>query len=138
MNTSALTAVGIAALGSLGFLGGVGSIDIANKFTKPPTHYHLDLKSLTYENGEFHQLVVPVGRAVIQANWSAKVLRGTHILCDGGNTAPYEGSPVSFTPSDWTGDKCPDLMAGDVAIASWEYKTNEGFTASIVGKVTIK
>ena len=90
-----------------------------------------------YKDGEFHQHHEVFGRAALIADWAAKVTRDGQILCSGGGTSSYAGSPVHMSADYWTGDDCPELMAGDTAQATWEWKTGEGFVAGISATLTI-
>ena len=120
----------------IGMVVGVGSFEVFDAVALPQER-RLILEHLSYENGLITQRHRVEGSAIIQATWAAEIVRGKQQLCSGGDRAPYEGGQKSFTPSAWTGDDCPDLLPGDIARASWEYKTTEGYLVSISGQIII-
>lgn len=91
-----------------------------------------------YEDGQFHQHHEIFGRASIIANWAAKVTRDGEIICSGGGVSSYAGGPVHMGADHWVGDDCPELQAGDIAQASWEWKTSKGLVEGISATLTIE
>jgi hypothetical protein len=122
-----LVAIGLWATGS-----GIGSLT-----SIPPVE--MRLLELKYEDGHFIQKHEILGGAIIQADWTAQILRGDTPLCEGGGTAPYDGDQSKrMTPDYWTYDECPDLMPGDTAIAAWTYTGSDGVVRTISGKITLE
>lgn len=106
---------------------------------KRPDIAHMELLTLTYENGEFYQEHEITGAEFIRADWAAKIVRGDRFLCVGGGTSLYRngGSP-KMTPSYWAGDDCPELQAGDVASATWEYVDEQNVRRRIGAEIVIE
>lgn len=123
------------ALGS--FFAGLGAYDIGDSLIGEPEPYGLQLASLEYKEGKFHQKITPINAKVVRADWAAKITRDGKHLCSGGATAPYEGKMLSMTPSQWTGDNCPSLKKGDVAFASWTYENVNGKNITIYAEIII-
>lgn len=91
----------------------------------------LTIRELKYENGFFHQLVVPEQAPVLMAQWTGSITSEDHMfVCGGGGIAPYgqKIDPLKMTPTQWTGDDCPPLSEGGRynATASWEWKSPDG------------
>tara|TARA_R110002126_G_scaffold290704_4_gene448308 strand:+ start:12987 stop:13490 length:504 start_codon:yes stop_codon:yes gene_type:complete len=86
---------------------------------------HLEVVSLEFFDGLFHQLVVPVGGDLVQARWTASIWRNQDFICGYFGWAPYrpKAIPSRFTPDNWTGDDCGALVVGQRyrAVASWTY-----------------
>ena len=120
------------ALAAYGALWGLDEI-----VPKGPTQ--VSLKRLSYEDGVFTQEHMISGSGIIQMDWTAEINRGTAQLCSGGGRAPYENeTPKSFSPNQWTGDKCPPLANGDEAFAVWEYFDDTGTRVRISGLIKIE
>lgn len=128
-------------LGVIGLLAGVGAGNVVEKATKPPAPISMHLKDLRFENGEFAQSFRIMGADAIGADWTAKITRGERILCSGGGRSAYsnntEGEFARMSPSDWTNAKCPKSKPGDVGLATWTYRTTEGYFVTISGEVTV-
>ncbi len=97
----------------------------------------LVLGKLVYENGEITQQIHVQGADVIKAAWAAKIERGGVAICGGGGEWPYTGGIGVLTPSDWTGDDCPELLSGDIGIAVWSWIDSDGTKKSIVGELMV-
>lgn len=108
---------------------------ISNTVTGSDGKRELILKDLFFDNGYFHQLIVPEGVDVLRANWAASITDGEYHVCSGGNNAPYERKliPKKMTPDQWTGDSCDGLIVGQQYLASaiWEWRDAEGQTRQI-------
>ena len=106
---------------------------------RAPEPAGMRLVELRYEDGQFYQEHVVYGAERIRAEWAAKIVRGDEFLCVGGGVSTYQngGSP-KMTPSYWTDAECPELEAGDVATATWEYKDERGVVQRISGEITIE
>lgn len=138
MQNTMIYVVAACCTGAVSFLAGAGGADIISDFHKNPEPYGLQLVSLDYKDGEFHQIVAPINTDIVQADWSAQILRGDIPLCGDGGRAPYDGEPKRMDPDSWTGDTCPPLKHGDRAIATWTYKNVNGNIVTISGKVKIQ
>lgn len=132
-------AVGIIGLG--GFLAGVGGTETVQEIINDPEPYGLEVMSLEYKNGKFHQLVIPVNADVVPARWTARITRGNEIICSGGDDAPYDGDkysePAIMTPAIWTGQIGCKVELGDVALATWTYKNINGHYVTLSSQFTI-
>ncbi len=103
----------------------------------------MTIKHLRYVDGEFDQWLDVEGGPV-QADWAAKITRtgddgNERFLCVGGGRSIYTGSPSPrMDPDFWTGDNCPEIMPGDHAHASWEYRGADGTIHRISAEIIIK
>jgi hypothetical protein len=137
MNNTLIVAAASCTITFGSFFAGIGAYEVGEDFINEPSPYGLQLVSLEYREGNFHQKVVPINAKVVRAKWAAKISRnGTH-LCSGGSEAPYDGKSLSMTASQWTGDDCPALKTGDVAFASWTYENVDGKNITISGEIVI-
>lgn len=109
-------------------------------FADKPTTYVMELLQLSYNNGKIIQQIQVNGKNRLPAKWTAEIERDGNPICGGSGANVYskDSRLKFFSPSDWTGDVCPELKNGDVARAVWEYTTVNGFNASIWGEVIIK
>lgn len=121
------------------FFAGIGTVDVIQNIHKEPEPYRLDLLVLEYskDEGLIHQHVAPVNIKSVGARWASKISRDGHIICSGGGKSNYDGTAHVFTPSEWTGDDCPELQAGDIASASWTYENINGFNTTEDGDFVI-
>lgn len=105
---------------------------------KPPL---IEAMRLHYENAMIgHELRIN-SENIVPGQWTAEINRGDKVLCFGSDESPYEPRPPGtvkwYTPSEWTGSKCPLLQAGDVAIATWRSligRENQFATAKLIIK----
>lgn len=128
----------VSVIGLFGGILGVGSYTVIEPvIEKKPRS--IELVSLEYKNGLFTQEHRVKGADKVPAQWTAQIKRGTKPLCQGSGSGIYETKkPSTMDPNDWTDDDCPALKKGDVATATWEYKTGEGFTTLIGGRIVIE
>lgn len=103
---------------------------------------HLEVVTLEFLNGLFHQLVVPMSGDVRQARWTASIWLDGKFVCGGSGTGTYikRTEPVKFTPNDWTDDDCSRMEPGAeyVAVAAWEYAGNHGQIHTINDQLTFR
>ena len=110
---SSLFVIGGAAIASLIWT-------VAPARLKPPP---IEAVRLHYQNMMIgHELRINSDQ-IIPGRWTAEINRGDRVLCAGSDESPYEPRPPGaikwYTPSKWTGTKCPPLQAGDIAIGTW-------------------
>lgn len=123
-------------------LAGQGLIELASDLLKTP-EVRMTVKHLRYQGGEFDQWL-GVDGGPIQADWAAKITRkdddgSLRFLCVGGGRSIYTGKPSPrMAPSFWTDDDCPEILPGDHAQASWEYRDSEGVIHRIAAEIVIK
>ncbi len=87
-----------------------------------PQHISMTAVALEYEDGRFFQEHRVTGADRLRAEWAARITRGDEYLCGGGGAGTYaNGGSARMTPTVWAGSECPELQAGDVAEATWEY-----------------
>jgi len=115
----------------------VGAVEIGSNVveTEPVA---MRLAALEYDGALIHQHVKITGRDSIRGEWAATIMRGYRRLCGGGGISNYRGMKMTLTPSEWTGSECPDIEAGDVASASWQWTDADGLVRGISGAITIK
>lgn len=138
MNNTLIIAGCSGAITMASFMLGVGSYEVVDAFVHDPKPYGMQVVSLDYNAGMFHQLVRPINADAVRAEWAAKITRNGVHLCSGGSVSLYTGTSISMTPSQWTGDECPVLQAGDSAFASWTYENVDGKNITISSEVIIK
>ncbi len=105
-------------------------------FNQPPVA--LVLAELRYDDGMIRQRLDVQGTDVLKAEWAAKIEREGRAICGGGGAWAYTGGEGVLSPSDWTGDDCPELEAGDVGVAVWSWIDSDGTKKSISGEVVIE
>lgn len=131
-----LTVASIAAVTS--FFTGVGGVEVADRLLSQPKPFGLHLVNLEYQSGFVKQNIQPINSEAVRAEWAAKFTRSGRVLCAGGGASNYDGTVHEFTPSEWTGQDCPVLQAGDIGSASWTYKDVNGNLITISGKVEVR
>ena len=120
----------------LGIIALASGTEIWSSFQAPPAG--MRLLRLEYINGQFVQQHEVFGVDVIDARWSAQILRDGVPLCGGAGDAPYDGGRAKrMVPDIWAGDDCPDLKPGDVALATWRWVDESGTVRRISGEITI-
>ena len=127
--------------GIVGVVAYAGIHVVGNTFGPEPVS--MSVKHLRYSDGEFDQWIAVEGGPV-QADWAAKITRASEdgvdrFLCVGGGRSIYTGAPSPrMDPSFWTGDDCPEILPGDRAHASWEYRDADGTIHRISAEIVIR
>lgn len=100
----------------------------------------LVLEQLYYSGGIVTQQIAGDIEADWTANFSRPSAQGFIVLCAGKGDAPgiYRGEISPYSPSEWTGDICPEIQAGDVGEASWTYLNEHGLIVTLVGSFTVE
>lgn len=129
---------GACCVGVISLFAGAGGYDAAKNVFSDPKPYGLQFVSLEYRDGRFTQDIRVLNADAVRAEWAAKIMRGTDILCAGGGTSTYQGKLVTMAPDVWVGDNCPPLEAGDMAFASWTYENVNGKNVTISGELEIR
>jgi hypothetical protein len=97
---------------------------------------------LEYRGGHIHQYLTIRSLRPVAATWVAEIVRAGIIICKGSGIAAYEprinGESRAFTPSQWTGDQCPDIRPGDRANAVWIYRNVLGLQQSTSAQATLR
>lgn len=135
-NTGIYISAALASL-TISFFTTTGAIDTAERVATLQER-QLRIVSLSYSDGLFSQSSHVSGAPAMPARWTAEIKRGSRHLCSGGGDSVYQTDTTTFTPSEWAGDECPDIMPGDTASASWEWKDTNGFVHVISKQITIK
>ena len=123
-------------IGIFAFAGNTIGGFVGDITTQDPVGMHL--VSLDYQDGQVTQRHEVFGVDSIIADWAAQAVRGNVVLCHGGDKATYSGITDKIMSVDiWVGKKCPELMPGDMLVASWEYLDSQNLRHSISGTKVI-
>lgn len=136
MNGTAILACVIAGIVSYSL--GQTVSTIATDIAHGPKTILLTLEKLEYSDGEFRQKVIPTGAPVVKAAWTAQILRDDRPICEGHGVAPYDGTEKIMDADYWTGGVCPEILAGDVAVAAWQWTDEKGLVRTISARLIIQ
>lgn len=133
-----IIATTVSVIGLTSGIVGIGGYKVVEPVIEPKPR-SMQLETLVFDGEKFTQKHIVKGTKLLPAAWTAQIRRGSEPICEGNGPGIYENKKETMLGiNDWVGDICPKLEDGDVATATWEYKTEKGFHEIIGGKIVIR